>query len=269
MSLSRALPPRSRRPSALVSLAALVSLLAALFTALVLPAGTAQAASYRFWGYYHLQKGSWAFAQKGPDQVTPKDGSVEGWRFALADQSTPRFPRATPSFADVCGDSKAAAGQKRVAVVLDYGRPVDGGPGAKPPTPRGDCAIVDRAASGAEVLAAVAQVRSDKGLVCGVDGYPQTGCGGQVKDVPKAAKAPDTKVTLADASATPSASASTQATPTQAGGQSTNAAAGSNSSSNTSRSDSGSSTATWVGFGIAILIVAALAVVTQRRRRQG
>lgn len=269
MSLSRALSPRSRRPFALLTLAALV---AALFTALVLPAGAAQAASYRFWGYYHLQKGSWTFAQKGPDQVTPQDGSVEGWRFALADQSTPRFPRATPTFGDVCGDTSAAAGKKRVAVVLDYGRAVDGGPGAKPPAPRADCAVVDKAASGAEVLAAVAQVRSDKGLVCGVDGYPRSGCGGQVKDVPKAAKAPDQKVTLTVASATPSASASAsaQATATQqdAGSQSTNAA-GSSTSNNTSRSDSGSSTATWVGFGIAILIVAALAVVTQQRRRRG
>lgn len=263
MSLSRALPPRSRRPSALVSLAALVSLLAALFTALVLPAGTAQAASYRFWGYYHLEKGSWAFAQKGPDQVTPKDGSVEGWRFAVADQSTPRFPRATPSFRDVCGGTDAPAGSKRVAVVLDYGRPVDGGAGAKPPAPRAECAVVDRAASGAEVLATVAQVRSQKALVCGVDGYPSTGCGGQVKDVPKAAKAPDKQVTLAVASATPSASASSPGTSTQAaGGQSTNTASSTD-------SDSGSSSATWVGFGIAILIVAALAVVTLQRRRRG
>ncbi|HET8600356.1 MAG TPA: SCO2322 family protein [Segeticoccus sp.] len=265
MSLSRAhRSPRSSRPLALVTLAALV---AALFTALVLPAGAAHAASYRFWGYYHLHQGTWQFAQKGPDQVTPKNGSVEGWRFALADQSTPRFPRATPSFQDICGSTTAATGKKRVAVVLDFGRPVDGGAGAKPPAPKADCAVVDSAASGAEVLAAVAQVRSDKGLICGVDGYPQSGCGGEVKSVPAAAKAPDKKVTLAPASTTPTASASASTTQA-AGGQSTKAAGSNTSTSQTSSSSSGSSTATWVGSAIAILIVAALAVVTLQRRRR-
>ncbi|HET7305532.1 MAG TPA: SCO2322 family protein, partial [Segeticoccus sp.] len=257
----------------LVTLAALV---AALFTTLLAPAGAAHATAYRFWGYYQLKDGSWAFAQKGPDQVTPKDGSVEGWRFALADQKTPRFPRATPSFADVCGDTGAEDGQKRVAVVLDYGRPADGGSGANPPAARADCAVVDTAASGAEVLAAVAQVRSDKALICAVDGYPETGCGGEVKDVPAAAKSPDRQVALAGlagesaASAAPSASATPSGAPSAAPSATAGAPDQASAASSTSaQEDSGSSNATWVGFGIAILIVAALALVAAQRRRNG
>ena len=55
-------------------------LLAAAFTALSV--GPAHAAAYRFWGFYQLTDGQWAFAQKGSDQIVPKDGSVDGWRFA-------------------------------------------------------------------------------------------------------------------------------------------------------------------------------------------
>jgi hypothetical protein len=36
------------------------------------------------------------------------------------------------------------------------------------------------------VLETVAEVRAQKGLVCGVDGYPASGCSVTVKDAPKA-----------------------------------------------------------------------------------
>ena len=42
----------------------LVSVLAALF--LTVLSGPAEAASYRYWGYYTWTDGAWAFATKGP-----------------------------------------------------------------------------------------------------------------------------------------------------------------------------------------------------------
>src|SRR5690348_14339885 len=102
------------------SLAAL-SLVAAVLAALVVPAGSASAAAYRYWGYYQLSGTSWQFAPKGPDQTTPADGSVEGWRFAVAGESDTRAPRVTTTFDAVCGDTRAESGKKRVAVVIDYG----------------------------------------------------------------------------------------------------------------------------------------------------
>ena len=70
-------------------------------------AAPAQAAAYRYWGYFHLTKGAWAFAATGPAQIVPADGAVDGWRFAVADESSIRTPRATPTFAALCSSTAA------------------------------------------------------------------------------------------------------------------------------------------------------------------
>ena len=175
---------------------AALSLVVALVAAVVVPAASASAAAYRYWGYFQLQGTSWAFATKGPEQVTPTDGSVEGWRFAVAGESDSRTPRATATFADLCGTTPAETGKKRVGVVIDYGRAADTEDGTEPPAPAGECAVVATAATGAEVLAAVAAVRAENGLVCAVDQHPAKGCGGEVKEVSAEAQAADTPVTL-------------------------------------------------------------------------
>ena len=175
---------------------AALSLVVALVAAVVVPAASASAAAYRYWGYFQLQGTSWAFATKGPEQVTPADGSVEGWRFAVAGESDSRTPRATATFADLCGTTPAETGKKRVGVVIDYGRAADTEDGTEPPAPAGECAVVATAATGAEVLAAVAAVRAENGLVCAVDQHPAKGCGGEVKEVSAEAQAADTPVTL-------------------------------------------------------------------------
>ncbi|MGH3503664.1 MAG: SCO2322 family protein, partial [Nocardioidaceae bacterium] len=88
----------------------------------VLHPGTADAAAYRYWGFLRWSDGAWSFASKGPDAMTPKDGSVDGWRYAVAGKKTPpRLPRAAGDFDQVCGTTPAEAGHKRVGVVLDYG----------------------------------------------------------------------------------------------------------------------------------------------------
>jgi hypothetical protein len=143
--------------------------------------------------------------------------------------------------------------------VIDAGRPADAEKGATPPAPVAECAVVDAKASGAEVLSAVASVRGDKGLTCAINGYPATGCGGEVKQVPAAAKAADTPVTIpvkADAAASPSASATASPAPADA------AAAGTS-----SQQGSGVSTGTWVGIVVVLAVLALVAVAALRRRR--
>ena len=234
----------SMLPSALPGL--MLGLLLGLLLApavVLLPAGAAHAAAYRYWGYYQLDAaGSWQFATKGPDQTDPADGSVEGWRYAVSSESSSRTPRATADFAQVCGAKTADAGQKRIAVVIDYGRPADYAAATEPPAPVGRCAVVDEAATGAEVLAAVAEVRSDKGLVCGIDGLPATGCGDEVKQVSADAEAADTPVTLT--------------LPSQTAAAAPDAAS----------SEDGSHTGTYLGIGLAVLAAAAVGAVALRRR---
>ncbi len=240
----------NRRP--VVAVPSLVAaVLLALVAAVVAPAGPASAAAYRYWGYFQLQdaQGStektWAFATKGADQLTPADGGVEGWRFAVAGETDARMPRATATFDDLCGDTAAQAGKKRVGVVIDYGRAADTEDGKQPPAPVGRCAVVDTKATGAEVLAAVASVRAEGAMICGIDDQPATGCGGEVKEVSPEAKATDTPVQLA--AATPSADAA-QAPADDA-------------------DQGGTSPLAYVAI-VVLLAAAALLVVTAARRRR-
>ena len=164
---------------------------AALMFACLGPVSPATAASgYRYWGYYHADAGAseWTLAKTGPSEYVPKDGSVEGWRFAISVGIKGREPRVTPGFADICAGTPAEDGKKRVAVVVDYGLADEAPDGDTPPEPRGDCAVVPKDASGTQVLQAVADLREEKGLVCGIDGYPATECAAALKDVSVPAK---------------------------------------------------------------------------------
>ena len=230
------------RPVPLTLLRSGVALVLLALAALV-TAPQAQAAAYRYWGYFQLTNGSWAFAQKGPDQTVPKDGSVEGWRFAVADQSSTRTPRATPTFDELCSGTTKVSGQKLVGLVVDFGRPADSADAsATPPSPRGDCVSVPTDATGSQVLAAAGlQLRLDKGLMCGIQGWPATGCGDPVAAVPAAAKSPDTSVTLAVKGSAPR-----QAT-------------------NEDQDGGGLPTAAWVGIAVVVVAAGALALLARRR----
>jgi hypothetical protein len=96
------------------------------------------------------------------------------------------------------------------------------------------------------VLAAVASVRAEKGLICAVDSHPATGCGGEVKQVSPEAQAADTPVQLAAAtpSAAPSASGAAPA------------------------KDSGSDSNVLTYAAIAVALGAATALVLAGRRRR-
>jgi hypothetical protein len=214
---------------------------------------TAQAEDgYRFWGYYQWTNGQWAFAQKGADGVTPADGSVEGWRYAVGG-AKPRVPRAAGDFAAICGATPAESGKKRVALVIDAGTPADSASGETPPAASGTCVVTDPKATGAKILAAVQPVRIEKGLTCGIGGYPGKGCGDPVKNIQ--VPATDTPVTLEIGAAV---GAATTPTPTASAGPTSNAPA--------EQDDSG---APWTGIVIAAIVVVALAGggLTLARRR--
>jgi MYXO-CTERM domain-containing protein len=218
-----------------------VAVLLGLIAGIMLPAGAADAAAYRYWGYYQLSGDTWQFATKGPDQTNPADGSVEGWRFAVGTEDVTRFPRATATFDKVCGDTEAVTGKKRVAVVIDYGRAADTADNTEPPAPVARCAQVATSATGLEVLSKVAEVRASKGLICGINGFPGSGCGDAVKTVSAEAKAADTPVTLTF--------------PTHEG------------AGDAAKSGDDSHTGTYVGIGVAVLAAAAVALAAVRRRR--
>jgi hypothetical protein len=236
-----------------------LSLLAGLLLAGTVTVSTSQAVSaapaedgYRFWGYYQWTNGQWAFAQKGPEQVVPADGSVEGWRYALGGNK-PRVPRAAGDFATICGSTPAESGKKRVALVVDPGTPADAPSGATPPPATGTCVVTDQKATGAKVLAATGPVRIEKGLACGIDGYPATGCGTPVKNIK--VPATDEPVTLQIGPAVGSA-----ATPSPAATDASQPAA--------AQSDDG---APWGGIALAAVVVLLLAgggLVLARRRAQ-
>jgi len=170
-----------------------LSLLAGLLLAGTVATTARAEDGYRFWGYFQWSSGQWAFSQKGADQVVPADGSVEGWRFAVGG-AEPRVPRAAGDFDAICGTTPAETGKKRVALVVDPGTPEDAPSGETPGPATGTCVVTDPKATGAKVLAAAAPVRIEKGLTCGIAGYPAKGCGDAVKNIK--VPATDTPVTL-------------------------------------------------------------------------
>ncbi|WP_166355948.1 SCO2322 family protein [Phytoactinopolyspora limicola] len=140
----------------------------------------AHADAFRYWGYFQWSDGEWTFAPTGPADTVPADGALEGWRLAVGDTSSTRLPRTGDVFDEICAAATADDDEKRVAVVIDYGTTDDAPDGETPPDARGACAVVPQDASGADVLTAVAEVRFDQGMACGLDGYPATECSSQV-----------------------------------------------------------------------------------------
>lgn len=242
--------------------ATLALVLAAAFAALTV--APAQAASYRFWGFFQLTDATWGFAQKGSDQTVPADGTVEGWRFAVADANSSRMPRATPTFEQICAATPPRAGSKRVGLVIDFGRPADSADNATPPAATAVCAVVPTKATSTDVLRQAGELRIEKGLVCAVAGYPASDCGGEVGQVSDAAKAPDQPVELAlpSASTAPTTSApATESSPPAAPSASKSSAVAPSptaSAAAQTSTDSGSNVGTTIAYVVAALALIAL-----------
>ncbi|MFJ4538084.1 SCO2322 family protein [Streptomyces tibetensis] len=146
-------------------------------------AGQAQAAGYRYWSFWERDAGHWAYATQGPSLARPSDGDVQGFRFAVSEDSADAArPRGKADFATICAKTPARDGSKRVALVLDFGTASDAPAGETPPATRTACARVSPDATTAEALASVAKpLRYDtNALLCAISGYPEKGCGEQV-----------------------------------------------------------------------------------------
>ncbi|MEU1115218.1 MULTISPECIES: SCO2322 family protein [unclassified Streptomyces] len=149
----------------------------------VLAVAPAQAAGYRYWSFWDRDGSGWTYASQGPGTARPEDGAVQGFRFAVSEDSKDAAkPRGAAGFRDICAKTPAKDGRKRVALVVDFGTAGDAPDGETPPKPRTACARVGEDATSAEALASVAEpLRYDsKALLCAIDGYPKSGCGEQV-----------------------------------------------------------------------------------------
>ncbi|MFF0788244.1 SCO2322 family protein [Streptomyces spiralis] len=214
------------------------ALSAVLLAAVCLPAagvGQAQAVGYRYWSFWDRAGGRWTYATEGPSTARPGDGDVQGFRFAVSrDSQDAAQPRGSTDFAAVCAKTPAHQGEKRIALVLDFGTKADAPSGETPPAPRTACARVPADATTAEALAAVAgPLRYDtNALLCAIAGYPRKGCGEQV--------------------------ASGRSTPSKSGGAADEA--------KTADEDGGPSVGLVAG-GAVVLVLAGAAVWQSRRRR--
>lgn len=157
--------------------------LASLLAALVLLTGAAQAAhatGYRYWSFWDREGDTWTYATQGPATTVPSDGDVQGFRFAVSEDSAEATtPRGTASFSTICQKTPAQDGRKRVALVIDFGTASDAPSGETPPATRTECAVVSPDATTAEALAATAKPLryGTNALLCAIAGYPEQGCG--------------------------------------------------------------------------------------------
>ncbi|MFJ8078525.1 SCO2322 family protein [Streptomyces sp. NPDC096176] len=159
----------------------------------VLGAAPAQAAGYRYWSYWQSSGGAWTYATEGPATARPADGSVNGFRFSVSEDSADSAkPRTAPDFDAICAKTPAKDGTKRIALVVDPGTASDAPQGETPPAQRTACAQVSADATTAEALARTAKPLryNSQALLCAIEGYPASGCGEQVsKSAPKARSA--------------------------------------------------------------------------------
>lgn len=160
---------RSRRLLRVALAASVVGLIAANGT-------PAHAAAYRYWSYWLGDAAGWTYSNAGPAYRIPADGTVEGWRFAVAVEGGGATPLIAPDFETICGGTPAEEGRKRVAVIVDPGAAEDAPDGATPPGAWALCVVAAPKATGYDVLRAAASVRVEGGLVCAIHGYPDGEC---------------------------------------------------------------------------------------------
>lgn len=202
---------------------------AVLLTAALTPAAHAET-TYRYWSYW-IGGESWTYSARGAGFRVPPEAGVEGYRFTVSpkDGSQAAPPATASSYEALCpGQPAAPEGQKRVAVVLDFGPAGIAPVGEAPPATTVQCVTAPVAATGLQVLQQVAQLRfHSSGLICGISGFPATECPGQsaatatrpasLSPTPTASTArpvlPSPAPTRAAASITPSVSTSATASP--------------------------------------------------------
>ena len=142
-------------------------------------ANAASDTGYRYWGYYQAKPGEskWTTAMTGPTVNIP-DGSVEGFAFTFAgDVINTGAPKATPNFESICGGTAAVAGNKRIALVVEFGPKVIAPKGEKAPKAFSKCVVVAKKATGFDVLSKATKIKSNaSGLICSIAAFPKNEC---------------------------------------------------------------------------------------------
>ncbi|MDP1712305.1 MAG: SCO2322 family protein [Candidatus Nanopelagicaceae bacterium] len=163
----------------------IVLALSTLLLSALSPAAQAADNGYRYWGYFQAAPGetSWSEAMTGPTTVVA-DGSVEGWVFTFSGNSVPQAsqPMFTPNFSRLCGRAKfKSATQKRVGVVVDFGKAVLRPTGESIPHFVSKCVVIEKSALGSDILAKVVKIRfAASGFICAFNNYPAKECGAEI-----------------------------------------------------------------------------------------
>jgi len=158
------------------------ALIVAIAVASISCAAPAQASSsYRYWSYWKSVDSTWQFANEGAGTYRPKDGSVQGWRFAISEgaNSSTRPPRSKATFERICQGVQAEPAQRRVGLVIDYGTSADAPSGEQPPSLVSACVVIADGQTSIQVMSAakLAFRASTTGFICGISGYPRNECG--------------------------------------------------------------------------------------------
>ncbi len=152
----------------------------------VFAAPASEAAAYRYWTYWTASEANWTFATKGPAFRVPEDGTVEGWRFAITETVAGTAPRTSVSFNDVCGDTPTQQDRKRIALIIDPGVATDAPTGENGGSAWAACVVAALGATGFDILTAEVTVRTQRGLICALNGFPATECAPVLADTPPA-----------------------------------------------------------------------------------
>lgn len=156
-----------------------------IIAAQLIPTTAASAAGkgWRYWGYYQAVPGAtkWTAAMTGPT-VDIEDGAVEGWSFVFSSDDIPSTPpKVKPSFAAICGKTKADKDTKRIGLVVDFGSKDFAPKGEKIQKTIVTCVTTAKTSQGIDVLGMALKVRAAKsGLICGLNGYPAKECGVEI-----------------------------------------------------------------------------------------
>lgn len=170
---------------------------AVILAAVAMPPAHAET-TYRYWSYW-VGGDAWSYSARGPGFRVPPDAGVEGYRFVVSpkDGSQASPPTTASTYEQLCpGQPAPPAGQKRVAVVLDFGAPGIAPVGETPPATSVQCMTVDQGATGLQTLQTFAQLRfHSSGLICGIAGFPATECPGETSHTAGPSPSPSPTVT--------------------------------------------------------------------------
>ena len=152
--------------------------IASIFTSLfsITPAA---ATDYRYWTFWVTTNDQWSFANEGAGTLKATDQMVTGFKFAITGADNGESPTESAVFAQLCPDTSEQAGVLRVAVVVDFNDQAIAPEGETPPSPNVvSCVTVSEGQTAADALIATGlEIRSEKGMVCGISAYPKEECG--------------------------------------------------------------------------------------------